>query len=87
MKVKFFPFTHPQWHLIFGYYKAIAPIYILSQIEFEAKGYELKHSIANFMNQLSCTLDATNVLDYTSQGKALLFLVCKTNLKPSFWRI
>jgi hypothetical protein len=64
-----------------------APSYILSQIEFEAKGYELKHSIANLMNQPSYTLDATTVLDYTSQGRALLLLVCKTNLKPSSWRI
>jgi hypothetical protein len=38
--------------IIFNYYIAIAPSYILSQIEFEAKGYELKHSIANLMNQL-----------------------------------
>jgi hypothetical protein len=54
----------------------------LSQIEFEAKGYGLKHSTANLMNQPSCTLDATIVLDYTNQGKVLLLLVCKTNLKP-----
>jgi hypothetical protein len=73
--------------IIFGYYIAISPSYILSQIEFEAKGYGLKHSIANLMNQPSCTLDATVVLDYTSQGSALLLLVCKTNLKPSSWRI
>jgi hypothetical protein len=65
----------------------ISPNYILSQIEFEAKGYGLKHSIANLMNQPSCTLDATIVLDYTSQGKVLLHLVCKTNLKFSSWRI
>ncbi len=45
---------------------AIAPTYILSQIEFKAKGYGLKHSIANLMNQLNCTLFATIVLDYTS---------------------
>jgi hypothetical protein len=73
--------------IIFGYYINIAPSYILSQIEFKAKGYALKHSIANFMNQLSYTLDATTVLDYTSHGSALLLLVCKTNLKPSSWRI
>jgi hypothetical protein len=48
--------------LIFGYYIVIAPSYILSQIEFEAKGYGLKHSIANLINQPSCTLDATTVL-------------------------
>jgi hypothetical protein len=35
----------------FAYYISIAPSYILSQIEFEAKGYGLKHSIANLMNQ------------------------------------
>jgi hypothetical protein len=64
-----------------------APSYILSQIEFEAKGYGLKHSIANLMNQPSCTLDAAIVLDYISQGRALLLLVCITNLKPSSWRI
>jgi hypothetical protein len=55
-----------QWHLIFGYNIGIVPSYILSQIEFEAKGYGLKHSIANLMNQPSCTLDAITVLDYTS---------------------
>jgi hypothetical protein len=82
-----FPFTHPQWHLIFVYYIVIVPSYILSQIKFEAKGYGLKHSITNLMNQPSCTLDATTVLDYTSQGRALLLLVWKTNLKPSSWRI
>jgi hypothetical protein len=73
--------------IIFGYYIAIAPTYILSQIEFEAKGYGLKHSIANLMNQPSCTLDATTILDYTSQGNALLLLVRQTNLKPFSWRI
>ena len=39
------------------------------------------------MNQPSCTLHATTVLDYTSQGRALLHLVSKENLKPSSWRI
>jgi hypothetical protein len=52
--------------IIFGYYIAITLSYILNQIEFEAKGYGLKHSIANLMNQPSCTLDATIVLEYTS---------------------
>jgi hypothetical protein len=52
--------------IIFGYYIAIAPSYILSQIKFEAKGHGLKHSIANLMNQPSCTLDTTIVLDYSS---------------------
>jgi hypothetical protein len=66
MKVKFFSFTHPQWHLVFDYYITIAPTYILNQIELEAKGYGIKHSIANLMNQPSCTLDATIVLEYTS---------------------
>jgi hypothetical protein len=65
MKVKLFLFTHPQWHLMFGYYKFISPNYILIQIELQAKGYEIKDSIANFINQLSCTLDATNVLEYS----------------------
>jgi len=72
---------------VFGYYKVIAPTYILSQIELEAKGYGIKNSIANFMNQLNHTLDATNVLKWSIQGKALLLLVFKQNLKPSFWRI
>jgi hypothetical protein len=72
---------------VFGYYKVIAPTYILSQIELEAKGYGIKNSIANFMNQLNYTLDATNVLKWSIQGKALLLLVFKQNLKPSFWRI
>ncbi len=34
------------------------------------------------MNQPSYTLDAINVVDYTSQGRALWLLVCKKNLKP-----
>ncbi len=55
--------------------------------KFEAKGYGLKHSIANVMNQPSSTLYATTVLDYTSQGRALLHLVSHENLKPSYWRI
>jgi hypothetical protein len=50
MKVKLFLFTHPQWHLIFGYYIVISHNYILSQIELEAKGYGIKNSIAHFMN-------------------------------------
>jgi hypothetical protein len=62
MKVKLYFFTHPQWHLVFGCYKLIAPNYILSQIQLEAKGYGIKNFITNFMNQPSCTLDATNVL-------------------------
>ncbi len=53
----------------------------------EAKGYGIKNSIVNFMNQFCCTLDATNVLEYSSQGRALLLLVSKQNLKPSSWRI
>jgi hypothetical protein len=67
--------------LVIGYYIAIASIYILSQIELEAKGYGLKISIANLMNQLSCTLDATTILGYTSQGKALLLLMSIKNSK------
>jgi hypothetical protein len=78
MKVKFFLFTHPQWH---------SPNYILSQIELEAKGYGIKNSIAKFMNRLSYTLDATNVLEYSRQGRVLLLLVSKENLKPSSWCI
>jgi subtilase family serine protease len=72
---------------MFRYNIVIAPTYILSQIELETKGYGIKNFIANLMNQLSCTLDATNVLEYSSQGKVLLILVSKQNLKPSFWRI
>jgi hypothetical protein len=83
--------VHPpfwlQWHLVFGFNTTIAPTYILSQIELEAKGYGLKHSIANLMNQPSCTLDATTVLKYNSQEKVLLLLVSKQNLKPSSWHI
>jgi hypothetical protein len=48
----------------------------------EAKGHGIKNSITNLMNQLSCTLDAIIVLKYTSQGRALLLLVSKQNLKP-----
>ncbi len=80
-------FTHPQWHLVFGYNKVIAPTYILSQIELEAKGYGIKNSIANFMNQFSCTLDPTNVLEYSNHGRVFLLLVSQQNLKPSSWRI
>jgi hypothetical protein len=87
MKVKFYLFTHPQWHLMFDFYKVISLIYIVNWIELEAKGYGMKHSIANFMNQLSCTLDATTVLEYSRQGRVLLLLVSKKNLKPSSWRI
>jgi hypothetical protein len=87
MKVKLYLFTHPQWHLVLSYNKVITPIYILSQIELEAKGYGIKHSIANIMNQLSCILDVTNVLKYNNQGRALLLLVSKQNLKPSSWCI
>jgi hypothetical protein len=65
MKVKLFLFIHRQWHLILRYYKVISPNYIQSQIELETKGYGIKDSITNFMNQLSCTLDATNVLEYS----------------------
>jgi hypothetical protein len=46
-------------------YKVIAPNYILSQIEL-AKGNGIQNSITNLMNQLSCTLDAINVLEYSS---------------------
>ncbi len=44
----------------------IAPFYILNQIKLEAKRSGLKHSIANLMNQPSCTLNATTVLKDTS---------------------
>jgi hypothetical protein len=87
MKVKFYFFTQPQLHFVFGYYKFIFLTYILSQIQLDAKGYGIKNSITNFMNQLSCTLHATNVLEYSNQGKAFLLLVFKQNLKPSSWRI
>jgi hypothetical protein len=49
---------------VLGYNKVIAPSYILSQIELEAKRYGIKNSIANFMNQFNHTLNATNVLEY-----------------------
>jgi hypothetical protein len=48
----------------------------------EAKRYGLKHSIANLMNQPSCTLGATIVLEYTNQGRALLLLVSKKKSTP-----
>jgi hypothetical protein len=72
---------------MFCYYKVIASIYILSQIDLEAKGYEIKISIANFIKQFNCTLDAINVLEYNSQRRALLLLESKKNLKPSSWSI
>jgi hypothetical protein len=62
---------------MFRYNPVIALSYILSQIELEAKEYEIKNSIANLMNQLSCTSDVTNVLEYSSQGRVLLILVSK----------
>ncbi len=65
----------------------IGPSYMLNQIELEAKEYGIKNSIANLMNQLSCTSNATNVLEYSSQATILLILVSKQNLKPSSWRI
>jgi len=34
------------------------------------------------MNQLSCTLNATTILEYTIQKRALLLLVSKQNLSP-----
>jgi len=46
---------------MFRYNKVIASSYILSQIELEAKGYGIKNSIANLINQLNCTSDVTNV--------------------------
>jgi lipopolysaccharide export system protein LptC len=73
--------------MVFGFNITIAPTYILSQIELEAKGYGLKHSIANLVDQPSYTLYATTVLKYNSQGRAQLLLVSKQNLKPSSWRI
>ncbi len=68
---------------MFRYYTVITPIYILNQIKLEAKRYGIKNSIANLMNQLSCTSNATNVLAYNSHGRVLLILVSKQNLKPS----
>jgi Ni/Fe-hydrogenase subunit HybB-like protein len=61
--------------MVFGYSIVIAPNYILSKIELEAKRYGLKNSITNLMNQLSYTLDPTIVLDYTNRGRDLLLLV------------
>jgi subtilase family serine protease len=72
---------------MFCYNTVITPSYILNQIELEAKGYGIKNSIANLRNQLSCTSDATNVLEYSSRGRVLLILVFQQNLKPSSWRI
>jgi hypothetical protein len=72
---------------VFDYNKVIAPTYILSQIELEAKGYGIKNSIANFMNQFSYTLDPTNVLEYSNHGRVFFASVSKQNLKPSSWRI
>ncbi len=54
--VKPYLLTYPQWLLVFTFYKVISPNYILSRIELEAKGYGIKNSIANFMNQLKMQL-------------------------------
>jgi hypothetical protein len=43
-------------------YIAIPPIYLVCKIGLEAKQYGIKNFIANLMNQLSCTLDATTVV-------------------------
>ncbi len=67
--------------MAFGFHIPIAPTYILSQIELGPKGYGLKHSIANLMNQPSCTLDATNVLEHTSQGRGSGAFGVQTNLE------
>ncbi len=83
IKVKLILFTHPQWHLAFGYHINIVLNYILSQIELKAKGYGIKNSIPNLMNQPNCTLDATTTLEYISQGRVFLLLMSKQNLKPS----
>jgi hypothetical protein len=66
---------------VFGYSKAIALSYILSQIELEAKGYGIKNSIAYFMNQFSYTLDPTNVLKYSSQGRVFFASSVQTKLE------
>jgi len=47
------------------YYLAIAPNFILSQIELEGKRYGIKNPIANLMHQLSYTLYASTILEYT----------------------
>jgi hypothetical protein len=69
--------------LAFGYHINIVLNYILSQIELKAKGYGIKNSIPNLMNQPNCTLDATTTLEYISQGRVFLLLMSKQNLKPS----
>jgi len=51
---------------MFRYYIVIAPSYKQNQIELEAKGYGIKNFIANLINQLSCTSNATNVLEYSN---------------------
>jgi hypothetical protein len=56
---------------------------MLCQIELESKGYGIKNSIVNLINQLSYTLNATNVLEYTSPRRDVLFMMSKQNLKPS----
>ncbi len=81
IQVKLYLFTHPKWHLVFGYNKFIALSYIPSQIELEAKGYGIKNSIANFMNQFSCTLDPTNVLEYSSHGRVFFASGVHTKLE------
>jgi len=66
---------------VFDYNEAIAPSYILNQIELEAKGYGIKNSIANFMNQFSCKLNPTNVLEYSSQGRVFFAFGVQTKLE------
>jgi hypothetical protein len=66
---------------VFCYCKGYAPSYILKQIELEAQGYGIKNSIANFMNQLSYTLDASNVLEYNNQGKVFFAIGVQTKLE------
>ncbi len=52
--------------MVFDFFITIAPRYTLSQIELGAKGYGLKHFIANLMNQLNYTFDATIILEQTN---------------------
>jgi len=66
---------------MFRYNTIIALSYILSQIELKAKGYGIKNSIANLMTQLSCTSDATNVLEYSNQWEGSIDSSVQTKLE------
>ncbi len=50
-------------------------------MELEAKGYGIKNSITNCMNQLSCTSNASNVLEDKQPGEGYVDFGVRTKLE------